>query len=306
MSTPTLPASWAPTQQGCLRTDDYWIWDNGVVLDQRTVLGGPSQISGCLPSTWGGTVTYAGSECPSQYTSACQGTTFAAVVTCCPTAYAFSCESGYLTDHHSVDFRCLSQHSHSDTMVVTQTDLQLNTIAIQTRVKDTNRHLYALAILYTTVISPSLDTVITLFLIARKAPTTTTSSTISTITPTSTPTEDSVTAETSTQPSSTTLSPGQAAGIGIGAAFAVLILASIVAFILWRRRKAFKSVEQVSNVVQYIDSLPRPRTPVTMVFLPSTFFAQAAVSEYLWICSDMVWRHGIRKKRSEDMAPLVT
>lgn len=81
----TLPGDWTPTVSGCRRTDDYWIWFYIPDSDERTVLGGPSQVTDCLAPTWGPEVTYVGSQCPPEYTPACDGGDETEPVTCCPT-----------------------------------------------------------------------------------------------------------------------------------------------------------------------------------------------------------------------------
>lgn len=48
------------------------------------VLGGPSQTTECLPTSWASEVVYSGVQCPQKYTSACQGTDSHSEVTCCP------------------------------------------------------------------------------------------------------------------------------------------------------------------------------------------------------------------------------
>lgn len=78
----TLAGDWRPTVTGCQRADDYWVWFYSAPLDERTVLGGPSQITDCLAPTWSPELTYAGSQCPPNYTPVCEAD---AVVTCCPT-----------------------------------------------------------------------------------------------------------------------------------------------------------------------------------------------------------------------------
>ena len=77
----TLPADWTPTAPGCRRTGDYWVWLYSEGKDERTVLGGPSQITDCLAPTWAPELTYAGSQCPPGFTPACD----VEAVTCCPT-----------------------------------------------------------------------------------------------------------------------------------------------------------------------------------------------------------------------------
>ncbi|XXG98026.1 hypothetical protein Hte_004343 [Hypoxylon texense] len=247
MATPTLPADWTPDKQGCLRTNDYWIWDYEVAADARTVLGGPSQTSDCFPSTWDATGTYAGTQCPPQYTSACQGTDSAAAVTCCPTgAYSFACQAEtWQPGIHAEAFRCQSKHTTGGAIVVTRTDLKKNTIAVETRTRSTHEHLFALAMLYTTPTSTATSSAIT-------EPSTTDSS----LTPGA-----SSQAESS-QTSSSALSTGEAAGVGVGVAVAVLMLASFLAWFLKRRRTSGNPT-QGTNVEEYIDSPspPMPRLP---------------------------------------------
>ncbi|KAK8067224.1 hypothetical protein PG997_013971 [Apiospora hydei] len=85
---PSLPGNWVPSKAGCLNKNDWWIWSyDGPNNDARTVLGGPSQTNNCFPSTGDPTGTYAGSQCPPNYTRACPDSSAAdAAVTCCPTA----------------------------------------------------------------------------------------------------------------------------------------------------------------------------------------------------------------------------
>lgn len=156
-TTPTLPGSWTPTQQSCLRTGDIWLWDYGSAKDNRTVLGGPSQASDCFPSaTWDATETFFGSECPSRYTSACQGLDSAQVVTCCPTAYSFSCvpPTEVMTAPHGTAFRCVSAWAAAGSLVVTRTDLVGSSGTVVGSVTmGTNLHLFALQIMYVTEVS---------------------------------------------------------------------------------------------------------------------------------------------------------
>ncbi|TGJ81077.1 hypothetical protein E0Z10_g7679 [Xylaria hypoxylon] len=120
---PTLPADWTPTSSGCLRTEDYWIWDfNATAFDARTVLGGPSQTTNCFASTWDPTITY-------------QETWSAGV--------------------HGEWFRCVSRYDNQEVMTLTRTDFQQNTIAMGTRTRKTSEHLFALALMYTTPTSTS-------------------------------------------------------------------------------------------------------------------------------------------------------
>ncbi|KAH9884594.1 hypothetical protein F4778DRAFT_556734 [Xylariomycetidae sp. FL2044] len=156
---PTLPATWTPTKQGCLKTDDYWIfrWDLGG-QDARTVQGGPSQTTDCFPSTWNPTGTYVGSGCPVQYTSACQGNDSASAVTCCPTAFNYACQTEAGTPgRHAEWFPCVSRHTTGGNITVTVTDFASNTIAVEKRGRNTNQHLFALGMVYTTPVSLGSD-----------------------------------------------------------------------------------------------------------------------------------------------------
>ncbi|KAI6088724.1 hypothetical protein F4821DRAFT_232843 [Hypoxylon rubiginosum] len=249
MATPTLPANWTPDKQGCLRTNDYWIWDYEIPNDARTVLGGPSQTSDCFPSTWDATLTYAGSQCPPQYTSACQGTDSASAVTCCPTGpYSFACQpETWSPGVHAEQFRCQSKHTSGGPIVVTRTDFKKNTLNVGTRTRSTNEHLFALAMMYTTPAS------------------TPTSSTI-----TATSTTDSSIPESSSQAdsetSSSNFSTGKAAGVGAGVAVVVIVLAGLLAWFIKRRRKASRDQAQGPSTEEYYHYPPPPmslpRSPV--------------------------------------------
>ncbi|KAI0171671.1 hypothetical protein GGR52DRAFT_432849 [Hypoxylon sp. FL1284] len=224
--TPTLPADFTPDKQGCLRVNDYWIWDFEVDGDARTVLGGPSQINDCFPSTWGPTVTYAGTACPPRYTSACRGSDSAAAVTCCPTgAYHFACQAEtWLPGLHGENFRCQSKHTTGGTIVVTRTAFKKNTLAVETTARNTNSHLFALAMMYTTPTSTSTSSTFT------GSPMTVSSSI-----------PEPSSHDDSSEESSKGLTTSQAAGVGVGVALGVILLASLVAWFLWYRRKSARN-----------------------------------------------------------------
>ncbi|KAI1180132.1 hypothetical protein F4777DRAFT_362849 [Nemania sp. FL0916] len=231
---PTLDLNWAPTVDGCLGSTDYWIWSYNLAnQDARTVLGGPSQTTDCF-STWGPNITFAATGCPSHYTPACTDTKFGAV-TCCPSAYFFSCqpETWTFNKNHAEDFRCQSEYGNTQANVVTVTDLSKGGTSIQTRKRAATQHLAALAIIY----SPP--------------PSTTPSSSTSqpTSVPAPLPTSTSESSPTHTPSSggkSTGLSSGAAAGIGIGAGAAVVLLALLFWFIR-RRKKARAPAPEVSH-----------------------------------------------------------
>lgn len=157
-ASPTLRTDWGQTVAGCLRTDDYWIWEyDGAKRDARTVLGGPSQTTNCFESSWDPTVTFAGSGCPPQYTSACHNAESGAV-TCCPSAYDFTCQSETWTPgyNHAEWFRCVSEYGNRNVVRVTRTDLRQNTLAVETRTRAAKEHLFALALMYTTPVRSQL------------------------------------------------------------------------------------------------------------------------------------------------------
>ncbi|KAI2620931.1 hypothetical protein GGS26DRAFT_297383 [Hypomontagnella submonticulosa] len=255
--TVTLPAGWTPSSSGCLRTTDFWIWDYPEDRNQRTVLGGPSQTDNCFPSTWNPTLTYEGSGCPPQYTSACQGPDSTAPVTCCPTAYAFSCIAETDLGIHSADtFRCVSKHNTGGTIVVTRTAFKPNTIAIETRTRKTNEHLFALAMIYKTPTSMPTSTLPT--------------DSSSTITGTSMADGDSAAATPSGE-STSGLGAGAAAGIGVGAGLVVLLIVGFVAWYLLRRRR---------TTFQELETPPAPPPPPMTPATPTTYATQDGVSMY--------------------------
>ncbi|KAI0892530.1 hypothetical protein F4806DRAFT_233388 [Annulohypoxylon nitens] len=232
MATPTLVNSWTPTVSGCIRSSDFWIWDYEVNWNQRTVLGGPSQIQQCLPSSWDGTKTYEGTGCPSAYTSACHGTDSAGAVTCCPWAYAFTCQPQTTGGLDGESFRCISQHTGTNKIVITRTALKVNTITFETRTIDPSLHLFALAVIYTTPTSAA-----------------TADSSI--------PTSSTTGISEAVQPA--TLSPGQAAGIGVGAGAGVFLIGFFIAFLLWRRRGMSDRAENARIMAQYNNYPPPPK-----------------------------------------------
>ncbi|RWA10796.1 hypothetical protein EKO27_g4314 [Xylaria grammica] len=259
---PTLEADWTPTSSGCLRTDDYWIWEyNATAFDARTVLGGPSQTTNCFASTWDPTVTYDGSACPAQYTSACQNSNGGAV-TCCPSAYDFSCQpETWSTGVHAEWFRCVSRYGNREVMTLTRTDFQQNTIAMGTRTRQSYEHLFALALMYTTPTSTSATSYL--------------------------PTSDPSSTEMPSGDTSSGLSAGAAAGIGVGAAVAVIILALLLWFIFRRRRAARRSGETSQFPTTVTPMAPTPGTSVAYTYatqdshIPPHHLAQPPVASPL-------------------------
>ncbi|KAI3392962.1 hypothetical protein diail_4949 [Diaporthe ilicicola] len=234
-ATPTLPASWQPTVAGCLTSSDYWMWDYGSSDDMRLVVGGPSQVTNCLPTSWAADVVYSGSECPPRYTSACQGTNSASEVTCCPTLNKFTCANPSTSVNHAYEFRCVSQWAAATTINVTRTRFVENNLAVETRNYGPPVHLWALAVLYVT--STSTDSV-------------------ASTTQTSTSSQSSATSASSGSSSDSGLSTGAAAGIGVGAAVGVVLLA-IFAWWIYRHRR---SRRQVSEVATHHQSQYTPET----------------------------------------------
>ncbi|KAK8041095.1 hypothetical protein PG994_014102 [Apiospora phragmitis] len=216
---PSLPGNWVPSKAGCLNKGDWWIWSyNGPQRDARTVLGGPSQTNNCFPSTGDPTGTYVGSQCPPNYTRACPDSSVTnAAVTCCPTAYQFSCVPEPLDMPHLDFFRCISKHGTSGSPTITLTDFQANTQRNIQPKQAPNEHLFAIAMVYQTP------------------------------TPTSAPTPGPTASASSGDappplPSETGLSPhglsaGASGGIGAGVGVGVLLL-GFLAFFLYRRKRS--------------------------------------------------------------------
>ncbi|KAF7589406.1 hypothetical protein BBP40_004310 [Aspergillus hancockii] len=226
---PTLPPEWTPTAYGCRAKDDFWIWDFRDDKDRRTVLGGPSQTTNCFPSTWNGGGVYDGEKCPQGFTSACQGDgSLDSVTTCCPTVYSFSCVANATNQPHGAWFPCISQYNTAMKRTVTRTDFAANTITVGEVTQRTNLHLFALGAVFTTpTATDSTD------------PGTTTSS-------------SSIPSETGSGGHS--ISAGAAAGIGVGSAAGVVLIALLVWF-LFRRRRAAKVVPPPTDTAHagYVD-----------------------------------------------------
>ncbi|KAI0448949.1 hypothetical protein F5B21DRAFT_495943 [Xylaria acuta] len=234
-ASPTLPADWAPTSPGCLRAQDYWIWEfDAGGRDARTVIGGPSQTTNCFASTWNPTITYEGSGCPPQYTSACHNTNFGAV-TCCPSAYDFTCviQTG-TPGNHAEWFRCVSQYASQDVVTVTRTDFSKNTITVESRTRHKYEHLFALALMYT---APSSTSPLPTASLSTSSPDPSTTGTLS-----------------------SGLSPGAAAGIGVGGAAAVILVA-LLAWFLYRRKRTIRPRNDISQ-------FPTPISPSVPPFIP--------------------------------------
>ncbi|GAP90063.1 hypothetical protein SAMD00023353_4301000 [Rosellinia necatrix] len=272
---PTLPANWAPTASGCLRSDDYWIWQLGNTLsDARTVLGGPSQTDDCFASVWKPTMTFAGSGCPPLYTSACRNSDSdsGGAVTCCPSIYDFACQPEPLdTGVHAEWFRCVSKYDSQGAVKLTRTDFRVSSRNVETRTKHMYEHLFALAILYTTPLSTSASS-------ATSLPTTTaTTITTTTTTPTSPPAGSS----------SPGLTAGAAAGIGVGVTAAVALLALLAWFMYRRRRRAAKPSGETPQFPAYgappggaAAAAVAPLPPMALVGEPSPLSASTAPTVY--------------------------
>ncbi|KAI9375473.1 hypothetical protein BJX61DRAFT_539760 [Aspergillus egyptiacus] len=209
---PTIPSPWAPTGAGCHAKNDFWIWDYHSANDKKTVLGGPSQLDAsatCYPSSWA--PTYQATQCPNGYTSACRADNPTDPVTCCPTAYPFSCVEGASTIPHGSWFQCIWQFTRTADMTVTRTDMIVNTITFEPTPIETHNHLFALPIVYATATGDAVTN------------------------PTDPPVETSPTPGSS---SGSSISAGAAAGIGIGCAAGVVLLAMLAWVIYLRKRKS--------------------------------------------------------------------
>ncbi|KAI0434090.1 hypothetical protein F5Y09DRAFT_297140 [Xylaria sp. FL1042] len=258
---PTLPIDWTPTSSGCLRKNDLWIWDFGnTVNDARTVLGGPSQTTDCFASTWNPTVTYAGSGCPSHYTPACQASN-SGVVTCCPTAYEFGCQpETSAAGDHAQWFQCQKTYINEDVVTLTRTDFDKETADTETRTKHSYEHLFALAVMYTT------------------PPSSSTSATTSLPNTMSTTSSGPSTTDTPSKNASSRLTAGAAAGIGVGAAAGVIILA-LLAWLVYRRRRRARQSKEVSQF--HTSATPIAPTPGTTVTYTSTAEGTQGPAQYL-------------------------
>lgn len=151
-STITLAATWTPTGSGCLQNNDYWIWNWSPPHDAKTVAGGPSQTTDCLPPGWGPTVTYAATACPRAYTTARVGAGANPVVTCCPALYSFTGVDAGDVQVYPPDgpgLACISAYAVAgQTMFITETDLRGGPETTLTRTNAVTLHLYAPGIVY--------------------------------------------------------------------------------------------------------------------------------------------------------------
>ncbi|KAK7926761.1 hypothetical protein PG985_003759 [Apiospora marii] len=150
-ATPSLQSySLHPFDVACHQTSDYWIWSWGAPSDGRTVLGGTSQIASCLPLSWDSTKTYAATACPPDFTSACEAKSDR-VVTCCPSARYFMCNTESPNRNHLDWFKCQLQYESTGTHMVTIVNMKSQgdtTTTMATQRPD--RHLHALAVVYQT------------------------------------------------------------------------------------------------------------------------------------------------------------
>ncbi|KAE8349773.1 hypothetical protein BDV28DRAFT_160206 [Aspergillus coremiiformis] len=204
---PTLNPAWTPSVYGCRAKGDFWIWDFHADDDRRTVLGGPSQTTNCFPSTWNPTAAYDGTRCPVGYSSACTSGRVITKTVCCPTIYEFSCVEDAYKKPHGVWFPCVSQYDTPMKRIVTRTDFAMNTIGFLNVTQATNRHLFALGMVYAT-------------------PTATASINTSSPTPDPSPTDQSA------------ISVGAAAGIGVGCGVGVMLITLVAWFLIRRNRSA--------------------------------------------------------------------
>lgn len=153
---PVLSGDWVPSiQANCMRTDDFWVWDYGVPSDRRLVVGGPTQTTECLPTQWNSAITYTGSQCPPRYTEACRESTGAGAITCCPTAFDFSCPpaTDMATALHASLFPCMSAHTSSGTLLATRMFMTASnpiSTRVETQTSKPPAHLFALGIVFAT------------------------------------------------------------------------------------------------------------------------------------------------------------
>ncbi|KAI1819586.1 hypothetical protein F4861DRAFT_126260 [Xylaria intraflava] len=243
---PTIPPNWAPpSSASCLVSTNYWIWDYGSESDERSVLGGPSQTTKCLPEGWGSTVAYAATACPSYYTTACGKPD--GVVTCCPWIYDFTCvEENWDPNNNGAMFRCSSRYTSQDVVKMTRTSFKNGGSDVETRTRQTTNHLYALAVMFTTPASNSL--------------------------PVSTPTGAPPPPPPPTSGKSSGLTSGAIVGIAVGSASAVLLLGLFLLYMYRRRRAAAatagRSELSVGTLAAYTPMVESHNLPPHMVHAP--------------------------------------
>lgn len=167
----------------------------------------------------------------------------------------------------------MSKHNTGGTIVVTRTAFKPNTIAIETRTRKTNEHLFALAMIYKTPVGPFHLPPMEGPLIDEQTsmPTSTLpTDSSSTITGTSMADGDSAAATPSGE-STSGLGAGAAAGIGVGAGLVVLLIVGFVAWYLLRRRR---------TTFQELETPPAPPPPPMTPATPTTYATQDGVSMY--------------------------
>ena len=182
----SIPPDWSPSKAGCLRKEDYWLWfwpDHQ--HDNRTVLGGPSQTTDCFPPTWAASDVYVATNCPPSYTSAsCEGSDRRETVTCCPeyvcipplseqlqivpwdianplqstgsSNHKFTCAVSESQKAHGSYFPCRLQYTKTRTVLATLTDFVSNTINVDAVTQKPGLHLYALGVLFVTLVRDPL------------------------------------------------------------------------------------------------------------------------------------------------------
>lgn len=228
---PTFPSDWQPSQSGCMKTDDLWIWDWGAGWDHTpTVLGGPSQTTECFPSGWSQYATFEATQCPPDYTSAsCSSSQANSAVTCCPTVYDFKCLEGPVSGSDAkgnVAYqRCISKFATTKSNLITWVNLESSTSTETRRKQNTYEHLFAGAIVYTTPTTTAGTTA-------------TPASSVGSGAADSTSTSSSVASADAASSSGGGLSAGASAGIGVGVGVGVLLLLAALFFLFRRRRQA--------------------------------------------------------------------
>ncbi|KAI1339325.1 hypothetical protein F5Y15DRAFT_424033 [Xylariaceae sp. FL0016] len=237
-SYPTLPATWT-APESCIGSTGYWYVvyrtvDGNLLFENMFGIPTPSQLSQnpsgtCVPPSFTSDVPYTTDEgCPTGYSAACaaQGTlqgNVASSVTCCPSGvFEFVCTENL--------YGCFSKPSGVQTWTGSRTDFAVvpptGQIEYHTAGSAEGIHAWGIRMISTGApdasSTPNSDAI----------PQPTTSSGIAT------------SATTSSSPSASSLpnpglSAGAAAGVGKGAALAVL-LAALGAWALYRRRRKMR------------------------------------------------------------------
>ncbi|KAK8053278.1 hypothetical protein PG996_012579 [Apiospora saccharicola] len=242
-----------------------------LLLGQHGVLLHGHPTGPCIPPGFTSATPYmTDGPCPTGYTEACataamfSGTT-ASSVTCCPSlsgAFVFGC--------HNEKYGCLATAKSGDIWTGTRSDIALtpNTQQPETHTAYSGEALWAWGIKFIRTpaatgnpTSTAKETGASTTGPVATRPTAAITSFDSTSPPRSTASESAAVQSTSSQ-----ISPGATAGIGIGATAGVIIIA-LVAWILYRKRHRRPAAQELD---------PQYHAPATYTYGPGQYDAQPA------------------------------